>query len=991
MSIQVTIDGLDYDVDVTLIDSPSDIDPETYMALRGLKGDTGNSGSDGANGVGITSITQNLDGTLTITLDDGTSYDTDPVKGEKGDTGDTGNGIASVVKTATSGLVDTYTITYTDGTTATFDITNGKDGQDGQDGHSPSVTASKVGDTTTIYVDGTAIGTIDDGVDGQNGQNGQDGHSPVVTASKSGKVTTVYVDGSSIATINDGNDGERGTDGDDGFSPVATVSKSGDTATISITDKNGTTTTTVTDGDDAMQGMLFFGQVDSTSTSTAFTAQIDGITEYYDGLTIMLKNGVVTSASGFTIDINGLGAKHAYSNMALAAEESTLFNINFTMMFTYDSTRVEGGGWILYRGYNSDNNTIGYQLRTNSMSLPMTSVVYRYRLLFTSADKQHFVPANNSTSTNATSSRTVCQDPIDPFGEIVYCGTTSSVAAGSRPSATTLWRQYAVALGYSFNRTGAALTMTLWKPVYVKCAPQSDGSAIIDSTTPFVQTLPSTEDGKIYIFLGVAYSATNIELVPHHPVYEYKKGAIRLYGQGGGDVSFGGATAIGTNGQQVDFDANNTTFSFYDVGAIEDLKTALNAVLAAKVGTDTTVNGHALSSDVALTASDVNALPASTVIPTVSVTQKTSSGTNIADITINGTTTQLYAPSSGGGLVTDVTVDGTSVVSGGVASIDLTGKADASDIPTKVSDLTNDAGYISSYTETDPTVPAWAKASTKPTYTASEVGALPDTTSIPSKTSDLTNDSGFITGMEILSYGSSTWNDFITAYNAKKVVYCRASSNSNPASGSQTRLAFMAYVNNASTPTEVEFQYYRSIGTHSASQQGDQVFVYKLTSGGTWTVTTREATTKIVASTGLQQSYSNGTLTVSLGASIPSKTSDLTNDSGFISSESDPTVPSWAKASSKPTYTASEVGALPDTTVIPSKVSDLTNDSGFISSETDPIFTASDAYGIASTDIANWDNAYDGNISFDTSASSGDDYDLRTVLTSLGWLNDVIV
>ena len=45
-------------------------------------------------------------------------------------------------------------------------------------------------------------------------------------------------------------------------------------------------------------------------------------------------------------------------------------------------------------------------------------------------------------------------------------------------------------------------------------------------------------------------------------------------------------------------------------------------------------------------------------------------------------------------------------------------------IPTKVSDLSNDVGYISSYIETDPTVPEWAKASSKPTYTASEVGAL---------------------------------------------------------------------------------------------------------------------------------------------------------------------------------------------------------------------------------------------------------------------------
>ena len=53
-------------------------------------------------------------------------------KGEKGDTGskgDTGNGIASIVKTASAGLIDTYTITFTDGTTSTFNVTNGQDGE----------------------------------------------------------------------------------------------------------------------------------------------------------------------------------------------------------------------------------------------------------------------------------------------------------------------------------------------------------------------------------------------------------------------------------------------------------------------------------------------------------------------------------------------------------------------------------------------------------------------------------------------------------------------------------------------------------------------------------------------------------------------------------------------------------------------------------------------------------------------------------------------
>lgn len=45
----------------------------------------------------------------------------------------------------------------------------------------------------------------------------------------------------------------------------------------------------------------------------------------------------------------------------------------------------------------------------------------------------------------------------------------------------------------------------------------------------------------------------------------------------------------------------------------------------------------------------------------------------------------------------------------------------------------------------DEEIPEWAKQPEKPTYTAEEVGALPEGTSIPTATSDLNNDSGFIT------------------------------------------------------------------------------------------------------------------------------------------------------------------------------------------------------------------------------------------------------
>ena len=171
--------------------------------------------------------------------------------------------------------------------------------------------------------------------------------------------------------------------------------------------------------------------------------------------------------------------------------------------------------------------------------------------------------------------------------------------------------------------------------------------------------------------------------------------------------------------------------------------------------------------------------------------------------------------------VVDVEVDGTSVVDGnGVAEVDLSGKADASH-----------------------------------THTVSDVTDFP---SIPANTSDLNNDSGYITGMYIAAYGKSTYADVLAAYQANKVVYCRASSSSNPASGNQLRMAFLAYVNNEATPTEFEFQYYRSLNNHTYNDQSDQVFVYKLNKTNGWSVTIRQAVAKIIPSTGLAYTFATG-------------------------------------------------------------------------------------------------------------------------------------
>jgi len=102
-------------------------------------------------------------------------------------------------------------------------------------------------------------------------------------------------------------------------------------------------------------GGIPYGSVDSTSTSTNFTATVNGLTELYDGACVMLHNGVVTSAKGFTVNVNGLGAKKCYSNMTNATQETTVFNANYTLMFVYSTALDSGnGGWWIYRGYDAN-------------------------------------------------------------------------------------------------------------------------------------------------------------------------------------------------------------------------------------------------------------------------------------------------------------------------------------------------------------------------------------------------------------------------------------------------------------------------------------------------------------------------------------------------------------------------------------------------------------------------------------------------------------
>jgi hypothetical protein len=369
--------------------------------------------------------------------------------------------------------------------------------------------------------------------------------------------TKYYVDhhggggGGGAGTLNTTNTSALAPSASESLGGTVNLHKVSKTGTYS--DLIGTPTYALGDsvGGPARQAVsLPYGFIDSTSTATDMKATVGGITELRDGVTCIIVNKVVGSAEGVTLNVNGLGAKPIYTFYDDTAQATTFFAVDKTCMFVYDSTLVTGGCWKLFYPFNSSTSTTSNAIRTYYTSLPSATACGRYRILFTSADGTKYVPANTSTSTSATSAKTPTTEKIDPFGKIAFYNYTTTRTAGQNFGTSYQYLQAQFALGYSFNTTGEALTLTTNAPVYIVCNPQTDGSAIIDATTPYTQSLPTTADGKIYIYLGIARSVTNVEMIPMHPVYEFKNGCIRLYTNSVTYQNFAGSddTQSGTSG-----------------------------------------------------------------------------------------------------------------------------------------------------------------------------------------------------------------------------------------------------------------------------------------------------------------------------------------------------------------------------------------------------------------------------------------------------------
>ena len=581
-----------------------------------------------------------------------------------------------------------------------------------------------------------------------------------------------------------------------------------------------------------------FGQVDGTSTSTAFTATISGITSLYDGVCVYLRNGVVTSAKNCTLNINGLGAKRIYSTMSSASAVSTTFNIDYTMLFVYNSSRVSGGCWDMFYGYYT-NTTVAYGLLEYYFRPYAGEAVYRYKYVMQGEDNRLYPIVTTNQEDTTQVAKTPTTVGLRP-GRLLYYNTTTTISAGSAIGAQTLQTEgYTTGAAYNFNTDIATYRMVYLRGTYDKTKDlfylYNDGSS--PCTSYYTQVPTNTANitlsnyfttGYYYLLLGGSYSTKNyLSHFAVNPLY-YFDGTYLIPAETKllNDVaaSIPTKTSDLTNDSGFITDAGVTSFN----GSTGDIT---------YIAPVTSVNN--MTGAVSLSYSDVGAAASShgthveysNTNPAMDGTASTGSASTVARSDHVHPTDTSRAAASHTHSASDITSGLATVATSGSYN-DLDDKPTIPTVPTNVSSFTNDAGYLTSYTETDPTVPAWAKATNKPSYTASEVGALPSTATysdvgaaasshthtasditsgladvatsgdyddllntpnIPSVTSDLTNDSGFITSSSVPSASSTAPSMDGTAAVGSSTNYARAD-HVHPSDTSKSSVVFCSWV-----------------------------------------------------------------------------------------------------------------------------------------------------------------------------------------------------
>lgn len=272
---------------------------------------------------------------------------------------------------------------------------------------------------------------------------------------------------------------------------------------------------------------IIYGTVATASATVAKEVTIAGYTPTAGDI-LCITYTLGTSAASPKLAINGGSAIPIYLGSTAASAVTHTVGANGEVMYLYDGTNLQMFGSMR----TSDADTTQYVYW--SVASTAGTAFGDYKLLMQTTDgKWH--PLTNEEGVGTT--KTISTQDFLVNSPILFYATTTNVAQDASFSNAYTQITMINTLRYTDNQA----TRTSRQNIYLK-GTITNGLFRLDNTsaTSFItQTLPTTDDGFVYIRLGYMYTTANMLLTVDHPIYQYKDGAIRQYSpvNGGSSLS----------------------------------------------------------------------------------------------------------------------------------------------------------------------------------------------------------------------------------------------------------------------------------------------------------------------------------------------------------------------------------------------------------------------------------------------------------------------
>lgn len=388
-------------------------------------------------------------------------------------------------------------------------------------GHIASLTAVQKSDITALGIPGSDTNTTYTFAGGTN--------KFTVTPSDGGTPTTVTVTPSITNNITG-----SGTSG--------YLTKFNGTNTITNGPQLGSSTSTYLRNDgswatptDTNNRKSFYGTCDTAAGTAAKVVTLADTAgwELKAGTIVGVKFTNTNSASNVTLNVNGSGAKSIqYADAVYTGSSATCCGYaNRVIYYMYDGSTY----WIwLNAGYSLNSDTYDRNRYTGTIKCGSTAIVAGNIIVGKDGVFHHLKDGS----------------AFDITYPILYAN--SAIAANATGNDNYDIR------GVNITTT-QSLTLTAYLPVYIK------GTLSGVLFTPYqsaclIQTVPTTDDGYYYMYLGTATSTTTVYLQERHPIFTFIGGKFQ-------ETSINsGIRLSGTANATMTYASTNPQISFSDNG-----------------------------------------------------------------------------------------------------------------------------------------------------------------------------------------------------------------------------------------------------------------------------------------------------------------------------------------------------------------------------------------------------------------------------------------